>query len=160
MREFRSGDRWEDLADAIGKQFDVSENRARLIGRDQTSKLNGQLTEERQTNLGIEEYIWSNSQDERVRGNPDGVYPDASPSHWEMEGMICRWDDPSVYREPDSGPDDWQPRSNIDGPEEHPGEPIICRCVALPNLDPLLEQLPGGADLVEQNATPDAGAEE
>jgi len=96
---------------AIGPK---AKRRAKLIARDQTSKLNAVLTKVRQTNLGIEEYIWSNSQDSRVRGNPGGLYPNvpATRNHWIREGKVFRWDSPP--------------------PDGHPGEPINCRCVAIP----------------------------
>ena len=114
-RGFRSGTRVEDLSQEIEDRFDVTDSRADLIARDQIGKLNGQLSEARQTDLGLNKYIWRTSQDERVRGNPAGLYPNADPSHWEREGEIFDWSDP-----PEDG---------------HPGEPIQCRCYAEPVLD-------------------------
>lgn len=58
-------------------------NRAELIARDQTMKLNGDLNHLRQTNLGIEKYTWRTSQDERVR-----------PSHAVLDGRVFKWSDP------------------------------------------------------------------
>jgi len=83
----------------IGK---VTENRARLIARDQTSKLNSALNQQRAQNLGVEEYIWRTAGDERVR-----------PTHASKNGKTFRWDDPPK----DTG---------------HPGQDIQCRCVAQP----------------------------
>lgn len=83
----------------IGK---VTENRARVIARDQTSKLNSALNQQRSQNLGVEEYIWRTAGDERVR-----------PSHASKNGKRFRWDDPPK----DTG---------------HPGQDIQCRCVAQP----------------------------
>lgn len=83
----------------VGK---VTENRARLIARDQSSKLNSALNQQRSQNLGVEEYIWRTAGDERVRD-----------SHASKNGKTFRWDDPPK----DTG---------------HPGQDIQCRCVAQP----------------------------
>jgi SPP1 gp7 family putative phage head morphogenesis protein len=101
-RRVRAGDRPETIQQDIRKRFKVSRNRARLIARDQTNKLNGALTRMRQTSLGIDEYIWRTSRDERVR-----------ESHLEKEGRKFRWDRPPA----DTG---------------HPGQDINCRCNAEP----------------------------
>ena len=55
----RSGLSVEQARDEIIERFGVAESRANLIARDQISKLNGALTEERQTKLGIDNYVWS-----------------------------------------------------------------------------------------------------
>lgn len=77
------GTRVEDLASELEERFDVSESRAELIARDQVNKLYGQLQEDRQTELGIESYVWRTAMDERVR-----------PEHADREGDSFRWDDP------------------------------------------------------------------
>lgn len=110
----------------------ISYRRARIIARDQTAKLNSALTQGRMADAGIETYIWSTSEDERVRGNPTGLYPKALPSHYVMNGKVCRWDDPTVWLE--NG--EWVKRAP-DAPYFHPGMAIMCRCVAIPNWDEL-----------------------
>lgn len=109
---FRTGKRWESIAQSIEAEFDDFDgkvsNRARLIARDQVSKLNGQLTEARQTGLGIKRYIWRTSRDERVR-----------ESHQALEGEEFSWDAPPS--------------------EGHPGEAINCRCTAEPVIESALE---------------------
>ena len=77
----------------------ISYRRARIIARDQTAKLNSSLTQGRMTDAGLETYVWDTAQDERVRGDPSGLYPKALPSHFVMQGKICRWDDPTVWLE-------------------------------------------------------------
>lgn len=94
-----------------------AKNRAKLIADDQIGKLNSQLTENRQTDLGLLRYRWRNVKDIRVRGNPSGLYPDTSFSHWDREGIIYSWDSPP-----------------LDG---HPGYAIRCRCFA----DPVFEDV-------------------
>lgn len=67
---FRGSDIEQYLTKRLG-------NRARLIIRTESSKLNAALTEVRARNLGIPGFIWSTSEDRRVR-----------PSHKMMDGVI------------------------------------------------------------------------
>lgn len=111
------GERFEEgsLTNRLRALGADSDHRAAFIARDQTSKFTGSLNEARQTDLGIDEYIWRNQEDERVVGNPGGLYPKGSSkhrNHWEREGKTFRWDEPPA-----------------DG---HPGQPINCRCWAEP----------------------------
>lgn len=106
------------LAQEIQFLSGVTRERARVIARDQTSKMNASLTEIRQTNLGIEEYIWRTAEDRRVVGTPGGKYPEGNSkhgNHYVRNGKIFRWDSPP--------------------PDGHPGWPIQCRCVALGIVD-------------------------
>lgn len=98
------GRRASDLADDIQKITDVTESRAKFIARDQTAKMNSAITKARHLELGIEEYTWQTSGDERVRD-----------SHAAHDGKVYRWDDPPT----DTG---------------NPGEDYNCRCVALPHV--------------------------
>lgn len=119
----------------------ISTRRAAIIARDQTAKLNGGLAQGRMEQAGIETYIWSTSMDERVRGLPGGKYSNAVPSHYLMEGLVCRWDDPTKYR---NASGEWVARP-AGAPLLHPGQDILCRCVALPNwgeLDELTDATP------------------
>lgn len=82
----------------------VSKRRAKLIARDQVSKLNGNLNRIRQDDIGITHYFWRTSEDERVR-----------PEHAANNGLRFAWDSPPA----NTG---------------HPGEDIQCRCTADPDL--------------------------
>lgn len=124
------GLRVEVLRKELQKRFDVTKSRADLIARDQVLKLNSQITKTRQTSAGIVEYVWTTSHDERVRGNPDGKYPDSDSDHYSLDGTRQRWDAPPV--------------TNLKtGETNHPGEDYQCRCVAVPVVsfldDPDLE---------------------
>ncbi|WP_406853502.1 phage minor head protein [Alsobacter sp. KACC 23698] len=101
-----------DIAKAFDAQFGFGKRRAKLIARDQAAKFNGNLNRIRQQEAGVTEYIWWTVHDERVRGNPEGRYPGAKPSHWARHGKTFRWDEP-----PSDG---------------HPGQPINCRCIPRP----------------------------
>lgn len=107
-RGLQQGSRFTDIAKDIKKSFGISHRRAKLIARDQTTKLNASLTKLRQQEVGVEEYIWQTSGDERVR-----------PTHRVNDGKKFRWDSPP----------------KITG---HPGNDVNCRCVAIPVLDDLL----------------------
>jgi len=108
-RGLQQGVRYEDIAKDMQKSFGITHRRAKLIARDQTTKLNSSLTRLRQQELGVEEYIWQTSGDERVR-----------QTHKANDGKKFRWDDPP----------------KITG---HPGNDVNCRCVARPVLDNLLD---------------------
>jgi len=113
----------------------LKSSRINLIARDQIGKLNGQVTQARMEAVGLEMYEWSTSADERVRD-----------SHAEMEGMICRWDDPTVYS--DDGGKTWKPRP-LDWVQEHPGQDIQCRCTALSYWDELINEVDREIDEME-----------
>lgn len=101
-----------ELAKEVKSLYGVTDRRAKIIARDQIGKANGELTQYRQTDLGVEEYKWRTAKDERVRGNPSGRFPKAVPSHYAREGKTFKWDKP-----PEGG---------------HPGMAVLCRCSAEP----------------------------
>lgn len=124
----------------------ISFRRARIIARDQASKLNAELTHGRMSDAGLETYVWETAMDERVRGLPGGKYPNALPSHWMMQGKVCRWDDPTLWR---NAQGEWEKRPS-NAPYNHPGLEILCRCVALPNWDELNEIPSAGPEMQAQ----------
>lgn len=127
-----AGVRVEELSAQIQKQFGSAESRADLIARDQTLKLNAQISETRAVASGITRYIWSTSHDERVRGNPSGKYPNPSKTgrvtadHYHLDGKTFSYSDPPVVDE-------------RTGRRENPGGDYQCRCTAAPVLDWLEE---------------------
>lgn len=108
-RGLQQGLRYKDIAKVIQKSFGITHRRATLIARDQTTKLNASLTRLRQQEVGVEEYIWQTSEDERVR-----------ETHRQNNGKKFRWDTPP----------------KVTG---HPGNDINCRCFARPVLDKILD---------------------
>lgn len=103
--------------------FKKVKTRAKLIARDQTNKLNAQLTQLRQTEAGVSLYEWSTSVDERVRGRPGGKYASSRPTHWALEGKIGTWNNSTVYADTieDAKNGKWKQRSSIQAVELHPG---------------------------------------
>lgn len=98
------------IIDAITGKFNRAGNNASSFGKDQVSKINTELEKARAKSLNLDIYEWITRKDERVRGNPAGLYPKAKPSHFAREGKFFRWNQP-----PEGG---------------HPGEAPGCRCKA------------------------------
>ena len=100
---------------AIGKEiqatYGIERRKARFWARDQLSKLHSELTQAQQSDAGVEEYVWSDSGDERVRDR-----------HRYLSGKTFSWHDPPVVDE-------------RTGRRAHPGEDYDCRCVALPKFN-------------------------
>ena len=112
-------------------------NQAAFLARDLTGRLNGIITKSIQTSIGLNHYYWQTAADERVRGRPGGVYPNAVPSHWDMNGTVCSWMDVSKVSY-DYGRT-WSIRTARQ-PYAHPGMEWQCRCIAAPfDLDLLLQ---------------------
>jgi SPP1 gp7 family putative phage head morphogenesis protein len=107
-RELADGARWEQLTALVEERYGVAKSRAELIARDQAGKFFGDLNRVRQTDLGIERFVWRTMRDNRVR-----------EEHEERDGETYFWKDP-----PDG---------------ETPGEPVLCRCYAEPDLSGLLD---------------------
>ena len=103
---FTKGKTTTRIVNEIQRAYGISKRRAKLIARDQTAKLNGQIQQAQQRDAGIEEYIWYTTGDNRVRS-----------SHRELHGKKFRWDDPPV---------------NKDGRKCNPGEDYQCRCIGRP----------------------------
>lgn len=114
-----NGERSSRLITEIKERGGVSENRAKVIARTETSKVNAQLTRLRSEALGSKTYVWSTVIDERTRHD-----------HVVMDGKLCRFDDPTVYSDDDGKT--WKPRKNIGGVEILAGDIYNCRCTALP----------------------------
>ena len=83
MRGVRSGLRHEEIRKQLMHEVGNSYSRARLIARDQVSKLNSELTRARHLEAGIVEYEWLTNIDGRER-----------QSHADNNGKIFRYDDP------------------------------------------------------------------
>lgn len=115
----KDGGRHENLIDLIRERGNVTKSRARLIARDQTSKLNADLTEARSTAMGLDIYEWSGTGDERERD-----------SHSVLNGKLCKYSDPTVYS--DDGGKTWKKRASIGAFIGKPGEDYQCRCLSLP----------------------------
>lgn len=79
----------KELAKQIQEIGGVTEKRAKLIARDQSAKINASLTKARHEEMGVTQYIWSTSGDERVRD-----------SHAENDGKVFSYDNPPLTGNP------------------------------------------------------------
>ena len=122
QRGLQEGSSLESVTENIENSFGITRRHAKLIARDQTSKLNGSLTKLRQQELGVVEYRWQTSGDERVR-----------KTHRVLDGKICRWDDPTVYLNEETGK--WEKRSKIGGTQVHTSQDVNCRCQPVPIIE-------------------------
>lgn len=107
--DFANGKTTARITKEILAAYDIGKRHAEFIARDQTAKLNGQIQRAQQKDAGINQYIWSTVEDERVR-----------QSHRELDGKKFSWDDAPV---------------NSDGRKCHPGEDYGCRCIGRPVFD-------------------------
>lgn len=89
MVALQAGTLNDTLADELAKIKGVTDNRAKLIARDQLGKINSRLSQIRQQSLGITHYFWSTSQDERVRKR-----------HARWDGDRIAWDTPTIDGHP------------------------------------------------------------
>ena len=111
MGNIRQGMRPSYIEAELVKQFGVTQRRAKLIARDQHSKITGEINRLRQTGAGIEYFRWVTSQDERVRHSHVAV----AKRDVGYGAGIFRWDDLPV----------------VDGVPTFPGQPVNCRCVSV-----------------------------
>lgn len=111
LEGFKSGKTTTSIVKEIQHTYGVKRSSARLLARDQLSKLNGEIAKAQQQDAGVEEYIWSDSGDGRVRKR-----------HKQLNGKKFRWDDPPVI-------------DTRTGRRGNPGDDYQCRCVALPVFD-------------------------
>ena len=77
------------LSRVLADQYRVTGYRLRLITRDQTTKYVSGLNQIRQTDAGVNAYIWVATRDERVR-----------PDHWVLNGQRFLWSSPPAIGHP------------------------------------------------------------
>lgn len=111
LEGYRTGRTTTSIMKDIQKVYGTSKSRARLIARDQTAKLNAQISRMQQEDAGVTEYIWSTSGDQRVR-----------ESHRRLNNKRFKWSEPPVV-------------DDRTGRRCHPGMDYQCRCVALAVFD-------------------------
>jgi len=78
-----------DIAKALREIEGIGLNRAKLIARDQASKLNGEMNAFRQQQAGVEKFKWKTIIDGRERA-----------SHHDRNNKIYRWDAPPSGERP------------------------------------------------------------
>jgi SPP1 gp7 family putative phage head morphogenesis protein len=106
-----AGFRTDRLADLIQSRFGVSKRKAAFLADQETSLLMAKYRQERYAEIGIREYQWSTSHDERVRED-----------HKILNGEIFSFTSPPVT-------------NRRTGARNNPGEDYRCRCVPIPIID-------------------------
>lgn len=111
MTNMRAGMRPSYIEQALVQQFGVTQRRAKMIARDQTAKVAGDIAEKRQRAAGFQFFQWVDSDDQRVRHR-----------HREIADKVTAYG-PGVYR--------WDnlPLSDKGQPIK-PGQDYQCRCIA------------------------------
>lgn len=109
---------------------DYTKKKAQFIARDQVSKLNGAINKIQQKSVNINLYVWTAVGDARTR-----------ESHAKLNGVICSWDDPTIYYKVEDNNLVKHKRlaSMFIG---NPSEDYQCRCFGLPFI-PELEGIDG-----------------
>lgn len=117
FRNVKAGNGPGIIAKEMRDIFSLSENRSRLIARDQTGKFHSRLTRLRYEGVGLKRYRWRTLADSRVRDD-----------HEDLEGTIHEFSDPPVTVK----------KGARAGQRNNPGEDIQCRCWAEPLFEDLL----------------------
>lgn len=105
MEGLINSQRAEKIKSEILATSSVTEGRARLIARTETTRVSSNLVQARAQYAGSDGYFWRTSGDRDVR-----------ESHAEMEGKYVRWSSPPT----------------LDGLKGHAGTLPNCRCFAEP----------------------------
>jgi SPP1 gp7 family putative phage head morphogenesis protein len=104
-----------ELKKQIQEGFKRGLNKAKLIAVNEIGNLSGSLERLNALSAGFNLYVWNTALDERVRD-----------SHRPIEGMICSWDDSTIYKP--SITSEWQGRGTIGATSKHPRMEMRCRC--------------------------------
>ena len=110
LESMRAGYAPSKIAADLQKQSGISRRRAKLIARDQTAKINGELTKLRNLEAGITHFRWVHSGDGRVGDD----HRRAASRDVGFGPGVYRWDKP--------------PKEGIPGRSSRPN----CRCTAAP----------------------------
>lgn len=72
-----------EVGKLLAEKMNTSRKRANFIASDQSNKFNAYLTELRQEEAGIDEFVWETAKDGRVRD-----------SHRALQGRVFKWKEP------------------------------------------------------------------
>lgn len=114
----------EQLQEKVG----VSARRAKLIAADQMNKVNSDVERRRMLNIGITRFKWSTSKDERVSGNPAGLYPNAKVKCFKIALQDVGYG-AGVYLLTDGAT--WEGEKELFPGRAH----IKCRCTFTPQIE-------------------------
>lgn len=121
LTNMRTGLLPREVTKQIEDEYGVTQRRARFIARDQTAKINGELTKQRQIDAGYEYFRWLSSDDERVRAS----HREIAEADVGYGKGIYRWDDLPT---------------NERGERIQPGSDFQCRCSSRPVRNSVVER--------------------
>ncbi|AUR98851.1 head morphogenesis domain protein [Vibrio phage 1.256.O._10N.286.45.F8] len=116
LGNMRAGMRPSAINKQLQDQFGVTERRARVISRDQTSKASNGLAKKRMESSGFKYFQWIDSKDSRVRSR-----------HKHIANKVTKYGK-GIYSFSDLP-------IGEQGVPVAPGQPIQCRCVMRPVLE-------------------------
>ncbi len=103
-----AGGRADGLVKILQESYGQSKNKAKFLARQETALAMSSFQESRYADIGITEYTWSTSNDERVRHD-----------HKILHGKVFSFSSPPVT-------------NRQTGARNNPGQDYNCRCVAVP----------------------------
>lgn len=113
VQNMRAGNRPDSIVSELMEKYEVSKRKAKMIARDQTSKINGDLSEKRMRSAGFEYFQWIDSKDSRVRDRHRAIADKVT----KYGKGVYRWDDLPL---------------SSDGKRIKPGDDYQDRCTARP----------------------------
>lgn len=125
MTNMRAGMRPSYIEQALSQQFGVTSRRAKMIARDQTAKVQGEINKRKQQAAGFLYFKWVDSHDQRVRHR----HREIADKVTDYGKGVYRWDD--------------LPLSDKGEPIQ-PGSDYQCRCVAVAVPDFKVKQFQEG----------------
>ena len=131
-----SGKSTTEMVREIRRVYSVDRRRAQFIAVDQIAKLNAAIQKAQQQDAGIEKYIWTTVEDERVRN-----------CHRSLNGKQFSWDEP---------PEMWYETKRgivYTGRHCHPGQDFRCRCIGRPVFNRETLDLPVDEDALRMTVT-------
>lgn len=100
----------KSISQYLQDNYKMTQKRSLFIARQESSLLLSEYSKQQYLNNGIKKYIWSTSNDERVR-----------KLHRELNNTIQEFNNPPI--------------DDTNGKRHNPGENFNCRCVAIPILE-------------------------
>lgn len=100
----------KSISQYLQDNYKMTQKKSLFIARQESSLLLSEYSKQQYLNNGIKKYIWSTSNDERVR-----------KLHRELNNTIQEFNNPPI--------------DDTNGKRHNPGENFNCRCVAIPILE-------------------------
>lgn len=114
------GYRTEKIAEILQNSYDLTQNKALFLARQESSFLLANFQENRYKELGFNKYVWQTANDSLVRNYPENN--NTGENHKRLNEKTFEFDNPPIVNE-------------ITGEKANPGERYNCRCLARPVIE-------------------------